>query len=509
MKIKDKHKISVAFDTIGEIERKYEVDLISLPDGTKLWNLIRILLYFYLQKEKSRKLSDKSKKNYNFRLKISTIKEGLTPLKIPSKEIRICGFSNTGSRKYRDGKFYDIYLDTLDDLMGNDFVVFEWPSEQGHRQNYGGMIYSKNYVPLHLPFTTKTFWDIILYKFFNKTPYKIQNLSILDEIIDYFANSVNLEKEMVNKYINESIAIFWYMKGFFKKLLSSISPKLVLIVCGYGRINMAIVQACRELNIPSVELQHGLITENHPGYVKTMKSDNRDCIPEYLLTYGDFFTDIVRRGNLFEKEKVVSVGFPYLEEVKKSKPVIDEKLEGFISSFARNILITSQWTVAEEIKNFTINLSKELIKNKLNVGIIFKPHQHDWREYTDIGNYKNIFLADKYDNAYEILKVVDIHSTVYSTSGLEALAFGKPNIFINVGKTSIEDIIHVVDSTSSFMASSPDEYIKIFEMLTENYEEASSEAKKISEIFFKPNAKKNIANFLNSIGINIKNDCKK
>ena len=500
MKIKDRHKISVAFDIIGEIERKYEVDLVSLPDGAKLWNLIRILLYFYLQKEKSRKLSDKFKKNYNFRLKISTIKEGLTPLKIPSKEIRICGFSNTGSRKYRDGKFYDIYLDTLDDLMGNDFVVFEWPSEQGHRQNYGGMIYSKNYVPLHLPFTTKTFWDIILYKFFNKTSYKIQNLSILDEIIDYFANSVNLEKEMVNKYINESIAIFWYMKGFFKKLLSSISPKLVLIVCGYGRINMAIVQACRELNIPSVELQHGLITENHPGYVKTMKSDNRDCVPEYLLTYGDFFADIVRRGNLFEKEKVVSVGFPYLEEVKKSKPVIDEKLKEFISSFARNILITSQWTVAEEIKKFTIDLSKELIKNRLNVGIIFKPHQHDWREYTNIENHGNIFLASKYDDIYEILKVVDIHSTVYSTSGIEALAFGKPNIFVDTGKTNVTDIIDIIDDKTSFVANSPVKFIEKLNFILQSYERISTETMKISEKFFKPNAKKNIEKFFDSMG---------
>jgi len=269
---------------------------------------------------------------------------------------------------------------------------------------------------------------------------------------------------------------------------------------------MALSQACRELNIPSIELQHGIITKYHAGYVKVTESENRDCVPEYILTYGDEFTDIIRKGSLFEREKVVTVGFPYLEEVKKSPPVVNDRLNDFVSKFTTTILVTSQWTVAEELKNFFIELSEKLKKINMDVGIVFKPHPRDWRNYSDIEKIENMFIANKYDDIYEILKVIDIHSTAYSTSGLEALAFGKPNIFIDVGKTTIEEIIKVIDNKTSFLVSSTQEYVTKMEYIVSHYESLSKKAIKKSEIFFKPNAKKNIERFLKSIGISIINN---
>ncbi len=146
-------------------------------------------------------------------------------------------------------------------------------------------------------------------------------------------------------------------------------------------------------------------------------------------------------------------------------------------------------------------MSKELGGN---IGIVYKPHPRDWRTYTDMRKYGNIFLTNKYDDPYEILKVVDIHSTVYSTTAIEALAFGKPNIFIElVGKTSIREIIDIVDNRTSFMTVSPPQFIETLEYIISNYESVSRAALKTSEAFFKPNAKKNFENFLNSIGIHI------
>jgi len=44
------------------------------------------------------------------------------------------------------------------------------------------------------------------------------------------------------------------------------------------------------------------------------------------------------------------------------------------------------------------------------------------------------------------------------------------------------------------------------EYIVSHYESLSKKAIKKSEIFFKPNAKKNIERFLKSININIRND---
>ncbi|MCK4348611.1 MAG: hypothetical protein KAW47_08340, partial [Thermoplasmatales archaeon] len=43
--------ISVAFNMIGNLEERFPVDSIKLSDGTKIWNLVRVILCFYIQKQ--------------------------------------------------------------------------------------------------------------------------------------------------------------------------------------------------------------------------------------------------------------------------------------------------------------------------------------------------------------------------------------------------------------------------------------------------------------------------
>jgi len=490
------------FELIKEIEQQFPVDSIALSDGTKLWNLIRVILYFYPLKKDANNREEKISSKSLFYL----LKEGLSPFDVSNKKIDICGFSGTESRKFRDGKFYDIYMDPLYDVLGDNFYVFEWTTPKGYRRKYKGSIHSKNYVAMHIPLFSKTFFDLAMYKLLRKRKFSIEHEKVLQDIITFFSEKTATDKNDLMQNIYDSAVVFFHMKEFFVKLLRQISPKAVLIRCGYGRFHMALSQACRELGIPSIELQHGILTKYHAGYVKVTESENRDCVPGYILTYGDEFTDIIRKGSLFEKEKVVTVGFPYMEEVKKFPLTIDDKLNDFASKFTTTILVTSQWTVAEELKKFFIKLSEKLKKSNMDIGIVFKPHPRDWIDHSDMEKIENMFIASKYDDIYEMLKVADIHSTVYSTSGLEALAFGKPNIFIDVGKTTIEDIIDVVDNKTSFLVSSPKEYMGKIEYIISHYELLSKEAIKKSETFFKPNAKKNIETFLKSIGINIKND---
>jgi len=483
------------FKLIKKIELEYSVDSIKLKDGTKIWNLIRILLYFYIQF----KDSSSKEEQISFKTFLNQFGELLAPVKLSNRKIDICGFSGTENRKLRDGKFYDIYLDPLYNILGDRLWVFEWPAQSGHRRKYQKKIFSKHYIPMHIPLFSNTFWNIGFYKVLGRKKFYIKAEGVLKNIITRISQDAKVDKNELKNNIYDAIAIFFYMKEFFIKIMRSISPKAVLIICGYGRFHMALSQACKELSIPSIELQHGIITKFHLGYIKTIKSENKDCIPEYLFTYGDFFSDIVRKGNLFDPDKVISIGFPYLEEFKESHVSKDYKLKKFLSNYSTTLLITSQWTVSDEIKLFVKRLSKELDKLKINIGIIFKPHPRDWRNHKDLEQYQNIFLTSKYDDIYVLLKMVDIHSTVYSTSGLEALAYGKPNIFIEVRKASMPEIIDIVDNRTSFIAVSSKEFINHLENIVSNYESISKETQKQSEKFFKSNAKENFEKFLNTL----------
>jgi len=483
-----------AFELIEKIEKNYPVDSIQFSDGTRIWNLIRVFIYADIQKQTERETKEKKINKNSLKSLSFILKEGIVPLKLPHKKIDICGFSSTESRKYRKGKYYDIYLDPLYDVIGENFTVFEWPEISGYRRKYHGKIYSKNYVQMHIPIFTKTFWNILFYKLLSRRNFSIDPEKVLIEIIEFISKTSSIDKDKLMKDVYDFITIFFYIKSFLYKILKDVSPNTVLIRCGYGRFPMALSQACRELGIPSIELQHGLITSYHPAYIKTIKSENRDCVPEYLLTHGDIFTDIVKAGNLFDKNKVISVGFPYLEKIKEETKRNNSPSTMSPSPFQHNILFTSQWSIANEIQDFIIKVAEKLKKSQLNIGIIFKPHPYDTTDYSHLAKYDHIILANKYEDTFKLFNKVDVHSTVYSTSGLEAMAFGKPNIFV--------DICELMEkSDSQFIVDSPSQFIDTLQNILSNYNEISKQTLELANIFFKPSSKRSLKEFFTKLRV--------
>ncbi len=490
LRVSGKINNQTAYQLIETIEKKFNTDKITLTDGTRLWNLIRVFLYSNYQtlgeKNKEEKISENKIKSI-----LSLIKESFTPLKINQK-IPVCGFSSGESRKLYKNTYYDIYLDPLHDILNDNLTVFEWPETTGYRRKYDKTVYSKNYVPMHIPIYTKTFWELIFYRVTGHRNFSIKSEKILHDIIQFVSDTASVDKEQLTKDIYDFITVFVYIKQFLKNILEEISPKAVLIRCGYGRFPMALSQACRQLRIQSIELQHGLITAYLPAYRRTTPTENKDCIPEYLLTQGEIYTEMVKNGNLFDKNKVITTGFPFLENNLKESKKIDTNLKELSSSFEKKILFTSQWIVSSEIKEFVIKVAEQL--QNTDVGILFKPHPYDKTDYSKLSKYPNIIPINKYEDTFKLFTIADIHSTVYSTSGLEAMAFGVPNIFVDIyNMTNIKDTLYVV--------SSPNQFIQSVKHILTNYEDASKETLAIAKLFFTPNTEKNFKEFFNSLGI--------
>jgi hypothetical protein len=385
------------FDLIEQIEKKYQVDSVQLLDNTRIWNLLRVFIYINLpQISKGTKESLLVSKN---RVKsiLSLIKESIRPLNLHGLKNNICGFSSTESRKLINGQYYDIYLDPLYEIIGDTFIIFEWPEISGYRRKYKEHLYSPHYVPMYIPITTKTFWDLLFYKIFKRTTFFLKDEHILHNIINYLSKKTGIQKEILEHEIHEFIAVFYYIKSFLYQLLREISPKAVVIRCGYGRFAMALSQACQELNISSIELQHGLITSYHPAYVKTTSSKNLDCIPKYLLTQGDIFTKIVQQGKIFKESNIITIGYPYLEIKQKEIEGGGVQHKDNLRSPPATILFTSQWILAQKSKAFISEVAQQFIESKMNVRIIFKPHPYDTTDYSSLAKFDNITLADKYE----------------------------------------------------------------------------------------------------------------
>ncbi len=498
LRVSGKINSLTAFQLVETIEKKYQTDLIQLSDGTKLWNLLRDFLYSNFGKPAPQKKFSKNAIKSVFTI----VTDGTKPLHLP-KNVTVCGFSNEESRKLINVNnqyfYYDINLDPFYEILGDNLAVFEWPEKSGSRRKYDKPIYSRYYVSVHIPFYTRTFWELLFNRFTRYRNYSIRSEKILQEIIEYISKTTStkanpIDKAKLSKDLYDFITVFVYIKHFLSEILKKMNPGAVLIRCGYGRFPMALSQACRELGIPSIEVQHGLITKYLIPYNRTTPTDNKDCIPEYLLTHGEIYADLVRNGNLFEKNKVIATGYPYLENtLRMRKP--DATLKHAISSFSHNILFTSQWIVASEIQDFVIKVAEQFEHDHLDVGILFKPHPYDKTEYADIHKkHKHLILIDKYEDIFKFFAIADIHSTVYSTSGLEAMAFAVPNIFV--------DIYHLTSFPDSpYIVSSPSQFVTSVQQILSNYEKASSENREVANLFFTPSPEKHFQKFFTDIGI--------
>jgi hypothetical protein len=423
---------------------------------------------------------------------LSLIKESFLPLHLP-KNITVCGFSSIESRKLYNDTYYDIYLDPLYEIFGDKLAVFEWPETTGFRRQYDHPVYSWHYVPMHIPLWSKTFWDLFSNKVTGRKNCNLESEEVLQEIITYICTTAAVDKTKLTNDIYDFISVFVSIKSFLHGILKKIKPHAVLIRCGYGRFPMALSQACRELGIPSIELQHGLITLYHPAYRRTTPTTNKDCVPEYLLTQGEIFTTMVRTGNLFDSDKVITTGYPYL-----SHTLIEKKATSFrrhsLSSFPHTILFTSQWVLAAEIQDFVLSVAQQLEHAHVDIGILFKPHPYDRNDYTNLGKNKHIIVLDKYEDTFKLFNSVDIHSTVYSTSGLEAMVFGIPNIFVDIYNMT-------PDAATPYIVNSPERFVESLIHILTRYDEIVGETKRVADLFFISSPEKHFTQFFTNLKI--------
>jgi hypothetical protein len=159
LRVSGKINNQTAYQLIETIEQKYQTDTIRLSDGTRLWNLLRIFIYSNFQKLGTDTTQKKFSKN-SIKSVLSLFKESFIPLRFP-KNITVCGFSSSESRKLYNNTYYDIYLDPLYEILGDKLAVFEWPETTGYRRKYNHPVYSRHHVPMHIPLSTKTFWNLL------------------------------------------------------------------------------------------------------------------------------------------------------------------------------------------------------------------------------------------------------------------------------------------------------------------------------------------------------------
>ena len=172
------------------------------------------------------------------------------------------------------------------------------------------------------------------------------------------------------------------------------------------------------MGIKTAEFQHGTISAGHPAYnYSDMLSGNyTDYLPDYLLTYGDFWSE-----QIHIPVKKISIGNPFLTEL------VSKKRERKDINAKKELLICTGGTVIKFVNTILASATKYLLSKGIKVSL--RPHPTE-REVV-FERYSDVFLMgavlDQNENYYD-----SISNNTYaiveggSTLAYELLAFNIP-----------------------------------------------------------------------------------
>jgi len=391
------------------------------------------------------------------------------PCLSPPADILIWGCARR--KLEEDGKWWDIYYDPIIDNLDEAVAYFESP--------YLGMHYtpakSENirYMDLiNCLAAMKRRLGLVRVAFGSKEAGLLQDLQ--KKISAVFNVKIDL-KEMVGQHLLTRKATL----SLYGRLLRRVGPKVVLLDNSYGRETF--IEACKDLNIPAVELQHGTLGEYHLAYSYPGPKRVKRTFPDYFFAFGDFWKESVEFP--IGKERIFSVGYPYFEKEKEKYAHIHRKDQ---------LLFISQGTIGAEISKFAVELSE---REDFSLKIIYKLHPGEyarWRkEYPWLMGTKIKVIDSDNPPLYKLFAESKIQIGGNSTAIYEGLGFGLKTYLLDL--SGVESAEALIENHYAELVSSVDELqikIKKNELATVNID---------AEKFFRSNALNNIYNTINEI----------
>jgi hypothetical protein len=224
----------------------------------------------------------------------------------------------------------------------------------------------------------------------------------------------------VRRLIEEPILTFIENRNYYRKLFSKFRPKI--IVCSNNGTLYGMFFAAKEMQVPTIELQHGAsssrtiswsypksITASHPGL----------SLPTAYLTYSDFWN----RNTHYPVSYSNSIGNDHF---------FQEPIEGDDNG----VLIVSSYMYRESLLNLAVKLTNLVDGNK----IYFKLHPHEYNQKDAVvsacGGKENIIVVCDEMEFPELFKlcnyVVGVHSTILYIAlqaGKKVCIFKQSNYF--------------------------------------------------------------------------------
>lgn len=223
------------------------------------------------------------------------------------------------------------------------------------------------------------------------------------------------------KHLLSELHLFFEDFRFYYSLFRKQPVKAVFFISHYH--NEGLLAALSELNIRSIELQHGLIAANDLYY--QYPAAFRDAVqhaffPDHICVYGPYWKRILLKGCEFSESKIVVAG-DYLWHPPAPKMVETRR---------NKVLICAQKNFHADYVQYALSLVP-FMKQHPDWQWIVKLHPLEKfkKEYDQLKEH-GFEIVGQERSLTALLREVRIHISIYSTTFFDALGFDVANYSI-------------------------------------------------------------------------------
>lgn len=422
-------------DKIREIESKYPVENIR-SDGFQVWPMVRFWLWAYCT-AKIEPLRSKSQ-SLSLQQILQILGSFFYGFRSFWGKYHYLTFSDTSERKAIGGLHVDKSIDFINSLLSNPLMI-ELPLPKHFPKSSVPTIRLVSKMPLY-----------ILEWFYYKLNFK----------------RIKIENELVIKDILKEIGISFDYQSILKRniaqykvgriLYKLYKPKGIVIQCAYT--NTGFVKAFKDSGIPIIEVQHGMLSTSHVAY-NVFKKLDPSYFPDYFLSYGHREKAIFTSSNYYiPNDHVLPTGHYYLDIINSSDKHLDDYLPEAIG-YETVVSVTGQ--NLPDLEQQFINFLKQATSQCTEAVFIYIPRNKQSAIYDNKDLPANFLIIDDRDT-YEIIRLSNFHTTMFSTCAIESLALGTPNLLINLGNLARVHYGEVLkENLSTQYIDSVEKYVKI------------------------------------------------
>ena len=454
-----------------------ELDLFRKKIGNvHFWELVRFNVFrqltevtgFYGQGHTKLEVDSEVRRNYI----LNAVKNIFHKNPFLTSKCDILFFGSPRRKLMEDRLWWDIYCDPVMENLGDSYKCFLLESPLLNSHLFPVKTTHIRYLDLAL-FLGAVLIKAKLARFCLSKAEENKLEEIEKQINDRFNARINIKKTVTSRLLVRKSIL-----PIYTFLIKKISPKVVVVTVSYG--NKIIIEACRKLDIPVVELQHGAgIGRYHLGYSFPNEFTKTRTFPDYFLAFGGFWKN--RCKYPIEKHRIFDVGYPFFEMETRKYAQVSKKDQ---------VVFISGGPIGEKMSRFAVQLKA---RRDFPLDIVYKLHPGEYgrwqKEYPWLVNSGVIIIDDDSVPLYKLLAQSRALIGVNSTVIYEGLGFGLRTFLLDL--PGIEYMDELIESQVVSVVSTVNE-------LVEKIRQPEQQQVGVDN-FFKPNALDNISNALEEI----------